>query len=88
MMNKDIRMTTFQIALPPELAEFVTHAVSRGDYPSADAMVAAALERLRTRSNAETKTDLQLPPPVDLTRTAFDGPKFMAEMMDKLWAKK
>jgi len=30
----------------------------------------------------------ELPPPVDLARQGFDGPKFMAEMTNKLWAKK
>jgi len=88
MTNKDIRMTTFQIALPPELAKFISQSVARGEYPTADAMIAAALERLRSSGVAETKPELQLPPPVDLTRHGFDGPKFMAEMMDKLWAKK
>ena len=81
-------MTPLQIALPPELAEFVEKAVARGEYPSADAVIAAALERLRAAIPAETKPELQLPPPVDLTRNGFDGPQFMADMMGKLWAKK
>jgi Arc/MetJ-type ribon-helix-helix transcriptional regulator len=81
-------MTTFQITLPPELAGFVSQALARGEYPSTDAMVAAALQRLRAASEVETQSEIQLPPPVDLTRVGFDGPKFMAEMMGKLWAKK
>jgi Arc/MetJ-type ribon-helix-helix transcriptional regulator len=81
-------MTALPFTLPTDLAEFVTRAVARGDYPSAEAMVVAALERLRISSAAETKPEMQLPPPVDLTRQGFDGPKFLGDMMHKLWAKK
>ena len=77
-------MTTLKISLPLELGEFVSQTVARGEYPSADAMIAAALDRMRS---ASTTPELQLPPVVDTARHSFDGPKFMAEMMNKLWAK-
>ena len=89
-------MKTYKIKLPDDLAKFVDEALAAGDWESRDRLFEAALAKLRSesapagpsRSAAPTAPDIALPPVVDTTRQSFDSPRFLVEMMDKLWAKK
>jgi Arc/MetJ-type ribon-helix-helix transcriptional regulator len=89
-------MKTFKIKLPDDLAKFVEETVAAGDWVSADVLIETAIAKLRSecllagpsRSTAPTAPDIALPPIVDTKRQSFDSPKFIAELMDKLWVKK
>lgn len=91
-------MKAYKIELPPELASFIDDAVAAGDWVSADTLIETAIAKLRTEcmlgGPSRTSATPTLPeftaemPVVDTMRHSFDSPKFMAEMMGKLWAKK
>ena len=94
--NKGIPKKTYKIKLPDDLAKFVEETIAAGDWVSRESLFETALAKLRaectlggpTRSAAPTAPEIALPPVVDTKQKSFDSPKFLVEMMDKLWAKK
>ena len=84
---------SFRVHLPDDLAAFVTEAVRDGVFESPDHLFAHAVAVVRTQT-ALGHTPAPAPPgpvtpqPVDLTRQAFDGPAFMANLVDKIERRK
>jgi Arc/MetJ-type ribon-helix-helix transcriptional regulator len=86
---------SFRVSLSDDLAAFVAEAVRDGVFESADHLFAHAVALVRTQTalgytpEASTATT---PPTaaevVDLTRQGFDGPAFMATLVDKLERRK
>lgn len=88
---------TFHVRLPDDLAAFVAEAVRDGVFESADQLFAHAVALFRTQTalgQTPDPTPAEPPSPhvtgevVDLTRTGFDGPAFMANLVDKLERKR
>jgi Arc/MetJ-type ribon-helix-helix transcriptional regulator len=86
----------FRVQLSDDLAAFVAEAVRDGLFESPDQLVAYAIAQVRTQialgHTPDTVTSTSPTPPanetVDLTRKVFDGPAFMATLVDKLERRK
>ena len=70
-------MPAVTVSLPDDLAEYVAESLRVGTYTSADDLFARALRLLRSQTPAPVGV-------VELTRSGFDGPAFMAGLVDKL----
>jgi hypothetical protein len=84
---------SFRVNLPDDLAAFVTDAVRDGVFESPDQLFAHAVAAIRTQTALGHTPDPSpaspaSPQPVDLTRQAFDGPAFMANLVDKIERRK
>lgn len=87
---------TLRVTLSDDLAAFVAEAVRDGVFESADHLFAHAVALVRTQTALGQTPDTSAPnsatpPPaevVDLTRQGFDGPAFMATLVDKLERRK
>ena len=80
---------SFRVHLPDDLAAFVTEAVRDGVFESADHLFTHAVAAVRTQTALGQTPDVARPtatppPVVDLTRQGFDGPAFMATLVDKI----
>lgn len=86
--------TLYRITLPDDLAAFVAEAVRDGLFESPDDLFAHAVALVRTQTALGYSPDAPTAPPpqssevVDLTREGFDGPAFMATLVDKLERRK
>ncbi len=86
-------IVSFRVHLPDDLAAFVTEAVRDGVFESPDHLFAHAVAVVRTQTALGNTPDAAPPNPptpaaVDLTRQAFDGPAFMATLVDKIERRK
>lgn len=85
---------SFRVSLSDDLAAFVAEAVRDGVFESADHLFAHAVALVRTQTALGNTPDTDNPtaPPaaevVDLTRQGFDGPAFMATLVNKLERRK
>ena len=88
--------TLYRITLPDDLAAFVAEAVRDGVFESPDHLFAHAVALVRTQTALGYTPDAADPTTapssssevVDLTREGFDGPAFMATLVDKLERRK